>query len=292
MSDTYTKLFRSIAASTIVSEPLATRWLWVTLLSQCDKAGNVYGSIPGLARLANITITEVEKGLESMMSPDPYSRTKENEGRRIAEIDGGWVLLNHAKYDAMRNESERADYKREWDRKHRSKSARAERDSAETSGQSDANPTDSDKSAAPDPTSTNTNTNTKEQKPESSAPASPSLAGLACRAMRDAGCGQTNPSHPDLQAALAEGVTPEALADTAREAIAAGVRKPFAYAIQTARGRHADGARPAPGANHVQTRERGGSRRLSAVEQVEHAIAERREREARTIEGESVSLDA
>lgn len=68
-------------------------------------------------------------------------------------------------------------------------------------------------------------------------------AGLACRLMREAGCGQTNPSHPDLLAALAEGVTPQVLAHTVREAIAANVRKPFAYAITTARGRRADGAR-------------------------------------------------
>jgi uncharacterized protein YdaU (DUF1376 family) len=102
-------------------------------------------------------------------------------------------------------------------------------------------------------------------------------AGLACRLMREAGCVQTNPSHPDLIAALAEGVTPEALADTVREAIAGNVRKPFAYAITTARGRHADGAR---GVAHEPASARGNGRRLSAVEQVEHAIAERKQREA------------
>lgn len=119
MSDTYTKLFRSIAASTIVSEPLATRWLWVTLLAQADRKGRVYGSIPGLARMANISIAEVHAALDCFMAPDPYSRTPDNEGRRVAAIDGGWELLNHAKYDAMRNEAERLEYKRKWDREKR-----------------------------------------------------------------------------------------------------------------------------------------------------------------------------
>jgi hypothetical protein len=119
MSDTYTKLFRSIAASTIVSEPVATRWLWVTMLSQADKAGKVYASVPGLARIANISIAEVEAGIECFLSPDTYSRTTENEGRRIELFDGGWRLLNHAKYDAMRNEAERREKKREWDRTNR-----------------------------------------------------------------------------------------------------------------------------------------------------------------------------
>lgn len=73
-----------------------------------------------------------------------------------------------------------------------------------------------------------------------------SLAGRACLLMRQAGCIQTNPSHPDLLAALAEGVSPEALRDTAAEGIAAGKAKPFAWAITTARSRHAEGASALP----------------------------------------------
>src|SRR3546814_18611987 len=66
--------------------------------------------------------------------------------------------------------------------------------------------------------------------------------------MRDAGCPSTNPSHPDLLAALAEGVTPETLGDTAREAVDAGKPKPFPWAIATARGRQREGPNPlAPG---------------------------------------------
>lgn len=150
MSDTYTKLFRSIAASTIVSEPLATRWLWVTMLSQADKAGRVYASVPGLARMANISLEECEAGLACFLAPDRYSRTSDNEGRRIEAFDGGWLLLNHAKYDAMRSEAERRDYKREWDRKNRSKAAQTE---VVPIRSSDTNPTASDKSDASDPIS-------------------------------------------------------------------------------------------------------------------------------------------
>ena len=157
MSDTYTKLFRSIAASTIVSEPLATRWLWVTLLSQADRKGRVYASIPGLARMANITIDEVEAALRCFMSPDPYSRTTDNEGRRLEVIDGGWELLNYAKYDAMRNEAERRESKREWDRKNRpsgwKRKKNSESDSSDETRQSDDSPTQSDETRQSDPMS-------------------------------------------------------------------------------------------------------------------------------------------
>lgn len=105
-------------------------------------------------------------------------------------------------------------------------------------------------------------------------------AGRACLAMRSAGCGQTNPSHPDLLAAIAEGVPAEALADTVREGIGRSppVTKPFAWAIATARSRHAAGtAPPIAGDRHAAS---PSSRKLSAVEQVEAAIHARRSREA------------
>ena len=64
-------------------------------------------------------------------------------------------------------------------------------------------------------------------------------AGRACLLLRQAGCARVNPGHPDLLAALAEGVTPEALRDTYAEK--PNATNPFAWAIATARGRHAEG---------------------------------------------------
>jgi uncharacterized protein YdaU (DUF1376 family) len=66
-------------------------------------------------------------------------------------------------------------------------------------------------------------------------------AGRACQLMRQAGCTKVNPSHPDLLAALAEGVKPEAIRDA--YVATPDARNPFAYAIATARGLHADGAK-------------------------------------------------
>jgi hypothetical protein len=79
-----------------------------------DHAGRVWGSIPGLANRARLPVAAVEDALKAFMSPDPYSRTKDNEGRRIAEIDGGWRLLNHAKYRAIRDEESIKESKRKY----------------------------------------------------------------------------------------------------------------------------------------------------------------------------------
>jgi uncharacterized protein YdaU (DUF1376 family) len=88
----------------------------------------------------------------------------------------------------------------------------------------------------------------QEQKPAPHAPSSPGTpaqpppateAGRACLLLRQAGCARVNPSNPDLLAALAEGVTPEAIRDTYGEKPDA--TNPFAWAITTARSRHAEG---------------------------------------------------
>jgi hypothetical protein len=105
-------------------------------------------------------------------------------------------------------------------------------------------------------TDTDTDTDTEAEKKQASreistSTATPTEAGRACKAMREAGCMTTNPSHPDLIAALAEGVTPEALADTVREALHLGKPKPFPWAIATARGRQEEGAKPMTGANNA-----------------------------------------
>ncbi len=119
MSDTYTKLFSSITESTIWSEPAATRLVWITFLAKCNKHGEVFGSVPGVARLANVSMDEAQAAIATLLAPDKWSRTPDNEGRRIESIDGGWRILNHAKFDAIRNAEERAEYKRKWDRQNR-----------------------------------------------------------------------------------------------------------------------------------------------------------------------------
>lgn len=119
MSESYTKLFSSITESTVWGEPYATRIVWVTFLAMTNARGCVYGSIPGVARRANVTMAEAEAAIAAFLAPDPHSRSKDSDGRRVEEIDGGWRLINHAKYAKIRDATERADTKREWDRENR-----------------------------------------------------------------------------------------------------------------------------------------------------------------------------
>ncbi len=120
MSMTFTKLFSSITESTIWCEDSDTRIVWVTMLAMADKRGRIWSSIPGLAKRAAVSLEKTEIALRKFLSPDPYSRTKDYEGRRIEEIDGGWRLLNYEKYREIRDSEERKAYKREKQREYRS----------------------------------------------------------------------------------------------------------------------------------------------------------------------------
>ncbi len=99
----YAKLSSSIVFSTVWREPDTTRIVWITMLALADADGYVGASLPGLADAARVTLEACETALASFQAPDPYSRTKTNEGRRIAEVDGGWKLLNYDLYRAGRD---------------------------------------------------------------------------------------------------------------------------------------------------------------------------------------------
>lgn len=114
VSRTFTKLFSSITESTVWCEPHSTVRVWIAMLAKADHAGRVFAAIPGLAHLSRVTTEECETAIETFLSPDKYSRTPDFEGRRIERIDGGWRLLNHAKYRQLRDEETVKESKRNY----------------------------------------------------------------------------------------------------------------------------------------------------------------------------------
>jgi hypothetical protein len=89
------------------------------MLAMSDRKGRVWASIPGLANRARVSLEDAEVALNTLSSPDKYSRTPDHEGRRIEPIDGGWVLLNHEKYRSIRDEETTREVARNHMRKKR-----------------------------------------------------------------------------------------------------------------------------------------------------------------------------
>lgn len=118
----YTKLFGSIVASTIWREDNETRIVWITMLALKTRDHTVQASIPGLAVFAGVSISGCQRALAKLSAPDEFSRTQENEGRRIVAIDGGWKILNGEKYRQKMNSDDRREYLREkqaeWRKNH------------------------------------------------------------------------------------------------------------------------------------------------------------------------------
>lgn len=115
----FSKLFADIIHSTVWREEMHVKIVWVTMLAMADRHGQVLASVPGLADAAKVTLEQCLDALEKFKLPDEYSRTKEYDGRRIIEIDGGWLLLNYEKFRARKDDEETRIKTRERVRKHR-----------------------------------------------------------------------------------------------------------------------------------------------------------------------------
>lgn len=115
----YVKLFSTITDSTVWSLPATVRVVWVTMLAKCDRHGYLAGSPFMLSKMANLSLPEVEHALALLGAPDPHSRSKEYDGRRITTGPDGWQILNYAKYRAIKSAEERRAYRAEWMRNKR-----------------------------------------------------------------------------------------------------------------------------------------------------------------------------
>jgi hypothetical protein len=102
-------------------EPTATKVVWITLLAMCNRDGVIEAAIPSLAKTAGVSMDECTTALETFLAPDPYSRSKEHEGRRIEAVDGGWRLLNYFKYRAKMNPEEVKEKAAQRQQRHRDK---------------------------------------------------------------------------------------------------------------------------------------------------------------------------
>lgn len=94
----YTKLWSYILTSTVWNEDDQTRIVWITMLALADMGGFVAGSIPGIGVQARVSLSDAERAINRLLSPDKYSRTEEHEGRRLQKVDGGWIILNYEKH--------------------------------------------------------------------------------------------------------------------------------------------------------------------------------------------------
>lgn len=103
----FVKIHDSILASSIVEEDPVTRWVWLFMLVKCDKNGNVYGTWPALARMANVDDVEFETAMATLMAPDASSTSQLEDGRRIIEAGPNLLhVVNYLYYRGLKDPDE------------------------------------------------------------------------------------------------------------------------------------------------------------------------------------------
>lgn len=111
----YAKLFTSIYQGTLRGDTHGLV-VFTNLLAHADAEGWVDIHPKAIAEEVGLTIEQVRTALSALESPDPESRSPEEEGRRIVRLDEhrdwGWRIVNHAKYRAIRSEEERREQNR------------------------------------------------------------------------------------------------------------------------------------------------------------------------------------
>lgn len=115
----FTKVFRSMYDGTLASRgPWQALVTFQQMLILADRRGVVDMTPEAIARISTIPIDIIRAGIEALEQPDPGSRTRDENGKRIIRLDPardwGWRIVNYEKYRQIRNEEDRREYQRKW----------------------------------------------------------------------------------------------------------------------------------------------------------------------------------
>lgn len=88
-----------------------------------DSEGVVDYTPPALSRRTGIPLDIIEHGIEKLQQPDPYSRSPDEEGRRIRLLDEhrpwGWHIVNYEHYCALATKAQQREQAKERKRRQR-----------------------------------------------------------------------------------------------------------------------------------------------------------------------------
>lgn len=105
---------QNLLSSSLWSENSDVLKLFVTMLVAADEDGFVdVFNTHALCRMANLDLPAVENALAVLGAPDPNSRSKDREGRRVVRTeDGRWFVVNLKLYREYRTAAQIAEAER------------------------------------------------------------------------------------------------------------------------------------------------------------------------------------
>lgn len=115
----FAKIFNQIFDSSI-AEDFTVRHVFMDLLVLADSEGVIDMTAEAISRRTNVPLETVALALEELAKPDPHSRSKQDQGRRIRLLDGhrkwGWRIVNYPQYRAIIDDEARRSYFRNYRR--------------------------------------------------------------------------------------------------------------------------------------------------------------------------------
>lgn len=122
----YGKLFASLYQGTLRGKSDEIL-VFCNLIAFADVEGFVDKHFRAISDETGLPIDRVKAAIEYLESPDPESRSSNEDGRRLVRIDThrawGWKLVNHSYYRGLRNEIDRRAQNREAQRRWRERVA-------------------------------------------------------------------------------------------------------------------------------------------------------------------------
>jgi len=87
----FTKIFQQLLDSTVneLKEHVRLMWFYLLLLAE-PPDGIIDMTATAIARRTNMPVSEVEDAIAQLCTPDPMSRSQEEEGRRLVPIRDGY----------------------------------------------------------------------------------------------------------------------------------------------------------------------------------------------------------
>jgi len=125
----YGKHFSSMYSGSMVGSGALYFAVWGYVISHAMpdvKVGTQVELNPKIisAIIGDVQVADIEAVIQKMCSPDPKSRTKSEEGKKLIKLgEFDYQVVNGSKYRAIRDQQARRDQNREAQRRHREKKA-------------------------------------------------------------------------------------------------------------------------------------------------------------------------
>ena len=121
----YGKIFESIYDGSLACGDWKALITFQQLIILADQDGVVDMTDIAIHRRTTIPLEIIQKGIEELLKPDPHSRSKDEDGRRLtlldSERDWGWVIVNYEHYRKLASAAERREQNRQAQQRSRKK---------------------------------------------------------------------------------------------------------------------------------------------------------------------------